>query len=101
MATDVDELVTVREVARLCRRTTETVRRWIWEGKLPAQKLGNQLFVRRANLVRMLAEHRERDRAARLAALDRARDVRERIRRHIGGTIDILELLDESRESHP
>jgi len=40
-----DRLLTVREVARQCGRTEETVRRWIWSGKLTARKLGNQLFV--------------------------------------------------------
>lgn len=40
------ELLTVREVARRCRRSEETVRRWIWSGKLVSQKLGNQHFVR-------------------------------------------------------
>jgi len=40
-----DELLTVREVARRCNRSEETIRRWIWSGKLPARKLGNQLFI--------------------------------------------------------
>ncbi len=40
-----EEFLTVREVARRCHRSEETVRRWIWSGKLPAKKLGNQLFV--------------------------------------------------------
>jgi excisionase family DNA binding protein len=40
-----DQLLTVREVAHQCRRSEETVRRWIWSGKLPARKLGNQLFI--------------------------------------------------------
>ena len=44
------ELLTVREVARLCDRTEETVRRWIWSGRLPARKIGNQLFVSRLDL---------------------------------------------------
>ena len=39
------KLLTVREVARRCNRSEEMIRRWIWSGKLPAQKLGNQLFV--------------------------------------------------------
>ncbi len=42
--TEQDALLTVREVARLCRRSEETVRRWIWSGKLPSRKLGNQHF---------------------------------------------------------
>ena len=40
-----DDLLTVREVARACHRTEETVRRWIWSGKLPSRKLGNQHFI--------------------------------------------------------
>lgn len=45
-----DELISVREAARQCRRNTETVRRWVWAGKLPAQKLGNQLFIKKSDL---------------------------------------------------
>lgn len=45
-----NELLTVREVARRCHRSEETIRRWIWAGKLPARKLGNQLFVEAADL---------------------------------------------------
>ncbi|MCH7484434.1 MAG: helix-turn-helix domain-containing protein [Chloroflexi bacterium] len=40
-----DDLLTVREVARACHRTEETVRRWIWSGKLRARKIGNQHFI--------------------------------------------------------
>jgi excisionase family DNA binding protein len=43
-------LLTVREVARRVNRSEETVRRWIWSGKLPAKKLGNQLFVEEARV---------------------------------------------------
>lgn len=44
------ELISVREAATQCGRNAETVRRWIWAGKLPAEKLGNQLFIRRQDL---------------------------------------------------
>jgi excisionase family DNA binding protein len=47
---DEGDLMTVREVARACHRSEETVRRWIWSGKLPARKLGNQLFVEKADV---------------------------------------------------
>lgn len=33
--------LTVREAAKRVGRAEETVRRWIWSGKLPARKLGN------------------------------------------------------------
>lgn len=45
-----EELIGVREAARECGRNMETVRRWIWAGKLPAQKLGNQLFIKKSDL---------------------------------------------------
>ncbi len=44
-----DQLISVREAAKECGRNTETVRRWIWAGKLPAEKLGNQLFIKRGD----------------------------------------------------
>jgi len=50
-----DDLMTVRDVARACVRSEETIRRWIWSGKLPATKLGNQLFVKREDLQAMRA----------------------------------------------
>ncbi|HEY5640972.1 MAG TPA: helix-turn-helix domain-containing protein [Dehalococcoidia bacterium] len=43
--TEPDALLTVREVARVCGRSEETVRRWIWSGRLPSRKLGNQHFI--------------------------------------------------------
>lgn len=101
MATSVDELITVREAARACRRTPETVRRWIWDGKLPAQKLGKQLFVRRADLGPWLPKDAERERAQRLAALEAIRAIRERVRERTGGTFDVVALLDEDRAAHP
>jgi len=45
-----DKLISVREAAKECDRNPETIRRWIWSGKLPAEKLGNQLFVKRSIL---------------------------------------------------
>jgi excisionase family DNA binding protein len=45
-----DDLINVREAAQQCGRNAETVRRWIWGGKLPAQKLGNQLFIKKQDL---------------------------------------------------
>lgn len=96
-----DDLVTVKEAARECQRTMETVRRWIWGGKLPAQKLGNQLFVKRTDLLLLSSRARELDSSGRLDALDELAAIRERIAQHIGGTLDVLAMLDESRESHP
>lgn len=48
-----EDLLTVREVARRCHRSEETVRRWIWSGKLNARKLGNQLYVSSGDMARL------------------------------------------------
>ena len=41
-------MLDVREAATLSRRTPETIRRWVWSGRLTAVKNGNKLFVRRS-----------------------------------------------------
>lgn len=56
MVNDQDSLISVKDAARECGRNPETVRRWIWSGKLPAEKLGNQLYVRRTALEGYLRE---------------------------------------------
>ena len=50
MTYNIDDFISVREAARQCGRNMETVRRWIWGGKLPAEKLGNQLFIKKKDL---------------------------------------------------
>lgn len=37
--------LTVPAAARRVGRTPETVRRWIWSGRLPSEKVGNQHLV--------------------------------------------------------
>lgn len=44
------EVLDVREAAAYVSRTPETVRRWIWTGRVPATRQGNRLLVRRADL---------------------------------------------------
>ncbi|MDO8637677.1 MAG: helix-turn-helix domain-containing protein [Dehalococcoidia bacterium] len=101
MSVKSEELIAVRDAAKECSRTTETIRRWIWEGKLPAQKLGNQLFIKRNDLLCMASRLKGREPAPRLAVLGEARAVRERIYGRLGSNLDVLEALDRSRESHP
>src|SRR3990170_1854572 len=52
-----EKLISVREAAKECGRNTETVRRWIWAGKLPAEKLGNQLFIKKKDLASYCREN--------------------------------------------
>jgi excisionase family DNA binding protein len=44
------EMLDVREAADLARRTPETIRRWVWGGRLEATKEGNRLLVRRSDI---------------------------------------------------
>lgn len=40
----------MREAAGRVHRAEETIRRWIWSGKLPARKLGGRYQMRTADL---------------------------------------------------
>jgi len=53
---DPSALLTVREVARACNRSEETVRRWIWSGRLPSRKFGNQHFIDPADVAALRPE---------------------------------------------
>jgi excisionase family DNA binding protein len=48
--------VDVNEAARMVGRSPETVRRWIWSGKLAAQKRGRRLMISRHELAAFIAE---------------------------------------------
>ncbi len=100
MVIDQDKMLTIREAAQEAGRTAETVRRWVWAGKLPAQKLGNQLFVKKSDLDRMLSKMKAEEKADRLAALEELARLGEEIAQRTGGHFDILEMLEESRASH-
>jgi hypothetical protein len=46
------EMLDVREASRLVDRTPETVRRWVWTGRVEAIKQGNRLLMPRDQIVR-------------------------------------------------
>jgi excisionase family DNA binding protein len=48
------EMLDVRETARLAGRTPETVRRWIWSGRLAARRHGSRLLVTRDDVDRLI-----------------------------------------------
>jgi excisionase family DNA binding protein len=97
-----EELVTVKEAAKESKRNMETVRRWIWSGKLPAQKLGNQLFIKRSELRAFLDRLSVNKRGAwdKLEAIERAEALQKRIRAKTGTNFDISALIEESRQRH-
>lgn len=40
----------VKAAARLAGRTTETIRRWVWSGRLSARRRGSRLVVSRGDV---------------------------------------------------
>jgi helix-turn-helix protein len=44
-----DEL-DIKAAAAVAGRTTETIRRWVWSGRLPARRRGNRLLVTRRDV---------------------------------------------------
>ncbi len=96
-----DELITVREAARVCGRNPETVRRWIWDEKLPAEKLGNQLFIRRSALDSFCRGAKQYRVEKKEDFLERAIRLRERIRARTGREFteeEVVGAVDEMRQ---
>lgn len=44
------EVLDVREAATYVGRTAETVRCWVWSGRVPASRRGNRLLIARRDL---------------------------------------------------
>ena len=96
-----DDLISVREAARICGRNMETIRRWVWAGKLPAEKLGNQLFIKKSELDayrRKLAASKQ-EVARKSDFLERAMRLQNRIRARTGAEFDVAALIRESRHT--
>ena len=95
-----EELISVREAARECGRNMETVRRWIWAGKLPAEKLGNQLFIKRNDLDIFCRETAIREYKAEPKPdfLERAKALRHRMKARGVKPINAGELIRKMRE---
>ncbi len=95
-----EELISVREAARMCNRNMETVRRWIWGGKLPAQKLGNQLFIKRSDLASYCRETATKSYQAekKVDFLERAIAFRNKLKARGVKPIDAGELIRKMRE---
>lgn len=48
---DRDDLLDIRQAAALTARHPETVRRWVWSGRLPARRQGNRLLMTRRDVM--------------------------------------------------
>lgn len=71
-----DELIDVRQAAALVGRNPETIRRWIWSGRLRAGKRGNRYLMRKVDLSAAAGEPSSKLTLAEWA--EKAREFRER-----------------------
>ncbi|MBI2266709.1 MAG: helix-turn-helix domain-containing protein [Armatimonadetes bacterium] len=89
-----EKLLTIREAAARFERNPETVRRWIWSGRLPARKLGNQLFIRKNDLDGL----RQFEASAKNSDfLKRSKALRKKILARTGEVFDISKLIEDTR----
>jgi excisionase family DNA binding protein len=90
-------LLTVHEAAKRVNRSTEQVRRYLREGKLKGQRIGNQWFVEQDSLrnLSMIS-----DRLIPKELMEEIDELRERIFRRNGVVFDVVEMLRRDRESH-
>jgi hypothetical protein len=49
------EEISVRDAARVLHRHPETIRRWVWTGRVAARRQGNRLLLDRAQLATVAA----------------------------------------------
>ena len=89
--------LTLSQVAGELNRSLEQVRRYVREGKLPAQKLGMQWFVKSQDLkVFKLGGRRSSQREVLARARELSRSIEDRI-----GKLNVVDLLEQSRRSRP
>ncbi len=95
-----DELISVREAAQQCGRNMETIRRWIWSGKLPAEKMGNQLFIKRSDFASFCRETaiQEYKTKAKPDFLERAIALQKKLRARGVKPINAGEVIRKMRE---
>ncbi|MDQ3676735.1 MAG: helix-turn-helix domain-containing protein [Actinomycetota bacterium] len=95
------DMIDVRDAAALVRRHPETVRRWVWSGRLAAQRQGNRLLMARAD-VEAIAAREGRALTSLAAWVDRARAAREAAgARASGSSAAELVIDDRTQRSWP
>ena len=82
-------LITVADTAKLLRRSTEQVRRYLREGELPGRRLGGQWFIDRADADAFLLRRREGSEFERRLTLSDSDPLRDAIAVGSSGGADI------------
>ena len=94
---DKGEKITVRQAAKECGRNPETIRRWIWSGKLAAEKTGNQLFIKKTELDSVCQNKPVSKYRDMTEFIERAAKLREKIRK-TGKVFDTVAIIEEMRK---
>jgi excisionase family DNA binding protein len=55
-----DQVLDVRQAAAIVGRSAETIRRWVWSGRLPARKVGRKLLIEARDLEALQNRYGER-----------------------------------------
>ncbi len=118
MVEELEGHITVNEAARRMGRSTEQVRRYLREGRLPGRRIGGQWFIRETAVLYRTGQQEEMSgmirreprptgeepalsARARLQVFERINRRREEIRwrwERLGISVDVAELVREIRE---
>jgi excisionase family DNA binding protein len=94
-----DDLIDVRGAATLVGRHPETIRRWVWSGRIAARREGRRLLVARADL-EALAASEGRAKASLATWAERARSAQEAAgRSRSGSSAAALVIEDRAQRS--
>ena len=92
-------MITVAEAAKRLGRSIEQVRRYLREGKLKGQRVGNQWFVDEESLKAKRAK-KDFEPLVPPELMREIDETREAIYRRNGIVFDVVAMLNEERESH-
>lgn len=103
------EYLTVPDVAELLQVNPQTVRRWIWKGKLPHVKVGGTVRIPKSGLDSMITFKPDRVKASKSSQTEHQTSVaniitqleavRNQIRTHSGEVENSADVLARLRES--
>lgn len=88
--TDGVELLDVREAAAYVGRTPETIRRWVWSGRLASVRRGNRLFLARRDLDALIGRLPAPSQTAPLSLRDWAKTVPRAMERTAGSAAHLV-----------
>ncbi len=91
-------MLTVQETARRLNRSVEQVRRYLREGKLQGERIGQQWFVPEETINGRQQNDRQQQRRE---LFEQIKQEREAIAKRLGYRFDIEKLIDEAREGLP